>query len=97
MQATGFFLSRTLPGCSTGCWRGTLLTFWLGVLDCALELSGRQPVRRAASALGFSLLCGGFWELVTPLYLARSTGDWRDVAAVCLGGLTMHGILKRTK
>ena len=67
------------------------------VLDCALELSGRQPVRRAASALGFSLLCGGFWELVTPLYLARSTGDWRDVAAVCLGGLTMHAILKRTK
>ena len=57
----------------------------LCVLDCALELSGRQPVRRAASALGF------------PLYLARSTGDWRDVAAVCLGGLTMHGILKRTK
>ena len=28
----------------------------LCVLDCALELSGRQPVRRAASALGFSLL-----------------------------------------
>ena len=69
----------------------------LCVLDCALELSGRQPVRRAASALEFSLLCGGFWELVTPLYLARSTGDWRDVAAVCLGGLTMHAILKRTK
>lgn len=69
----------------------------LCVLDCALELSGRQPVRRAASALGFSLLCGGFWELVTPLYLARSTGDWRDVAAVCLGGLTMQALLKRTK
>ena len=69
----------------------------LCILNAALELSGRRPVRRAASALGFSLLCGGFWELVTPLYLARSTGDWRDVAAVCLGGLAMQALLKRTK
>ena len=61
----------------------------LCVLDCALELSGRPPVRQAASALGFSFLCGTFWELVTPLYLPRSVGDWRDVLAVCLGGLTM--------
>ena len=69
----------------------------LCVLDCALELSGRQPVRRAASALGFSLLCGTFWELVTPLYLPRSVGDWRDVLAVCLGGLTMFLLLNCKK
>ena len=69
----------------------------LCILNAALELSGRRPVRRGSSVLCFSLLCGGFWELVTPLYLARSTGDWRDVAAVCLGGLTMYAILKRTK
>ena len=69
----------------------------LCILNAALELSGRRPVRRGSSVLCFSLLCGGFWELVTPLYLARSTGDWRDVAAVCLGGLAMQAILKRTK
>ena len=69
----------------------------LCVLDCALELSGRPPVRQAASALGFSFLCGAFWELVTPLYLPRSVGDWRDVLAVCLGGLTMFFMLNIRK
>ena len=69
----------------------------LCVLDCALELSGRPPVRQAASALGFSFLCGTFWELVTPLYLPRSVGDWRDVLAVCLGGLTMFFMLNIRK
>ena len=65
----------------------------LCVLNCALEVSGRQPVRRAVSALGFLLLCGLFWELITPLYLPRSVGDWRDVLAVCLGGLVMFFLL----
>ena len=69
----------------------------LCVLDCALELSGRPPVRQAASALGFSFLCGTFLELVTPLYLPRSVGDWRDVLAVCLGGLTMFFMLNIRK
>ena len=69
----------------------------LCVLDCALELSGRQSVRRILPALGFSFLCGAFWELVTPLYLPRSVGDWRDVIAVCLGGLVMLLILEPRK
>lgn len=69
----------------------------LCVLDCALELSGRQPIRRMLPALGFSFLCGAFWELVTPLYLPRSVGDWRDVLAVCLGGLTMFLLLNCKK
>ena len=69
----------------------------LCVLDCALELSGRTPLRRAASALDFTLLCGAFWELVTPLYLPRSVGDWRDVIAVCLGGLAMFYMLSPRK
>ena len=69
----------------------------LCVLDCALELSGHSPVQRPVSALGFTLLCGAFWELVTPLYLPRSVGDWRDVIAVCLGGLVMFLILNTRK
>ena len=69
----------------------------LCLLNATLELSGRPPVRQAASALGFSFLCGTFWELVTPLYLPRSVGDWRDVLAVCLGGLTMFFMLNIRK
>ena len=63
----------------------------LCLLNAALEPSHRPPVRRVLPALGFSLLCGAFWEGVTPLYLPRSVGDWRDVLAVCLGGLAMLG------
>ena len=65
----------------------------LCILNAALELSGRRPLRRWLPILGFSLLCGSFWELVTPLYLPRSIGDWRDVVAVCLGGLATGAIL----
>lgn len=65
----------------------------LCVLNAGLELSGRRPVGRLLPILCFSLFCGGFWELVTPLYFPRSVGDWRDVLAVCLGGLAMGAVL----
>lgn len=61
----------------------------LCILNTVLELSGRRPIEHLAPALAFSLACGLFWEVVTPLYLPRSVGDWRDVLAVCLGGCTM--------
>lgn len=67
----------------------------LCIANDALELSGRQPLRRMAPVLGFSLLCGAFWELVTPLYLPRSVGDWRDVLAACLGGCAMRFLFSR--
>ena len=91
---TAGLLHRLLAWHFADCLAGGLM---LCVLDCALELSGRPPVRQAASALGFSFLCGTFWELVTPLYLPRSVGDWRDVLAVCLGGLTMFFMLNIRK
>ena len=67
----------------------------LCIADGALELSGRRPLNRIGPVLGFSLLCGSFWELVTPLYLPRSVSDWRDVLAVCLGGCVMHLLFRR--
>lgn len=63
----------------------------------ALALAGRRPVERLAPALAFSLICGLFWEVITPLYLPRSVGDWRDILAVGLGGLVMWRILHRRK
>ena len=67
------------------------------VLQGAREVLGWPPERRAGLMLVFLLLCGLFWELVTPLYLPRSVGDWRDVLAVCLGGLTMFFMLNIRK
>lgn len=59
------------------------------VLQGAREVLGWPPERRAGRMLVFLLLCGLFWEVVTPLYLPRSVGDPRDVAAVLLGGMAL--------
>ena len=59
------------------------------VLQGAREVLGWPPERRAGRMLVFLLLCGLFWEVVTPLYLPRSVSDPRDVAAVVLGGTAL--------
>lgn len=59
------------------------------VLQGARALFGYPPERRRWAILGYLLLCGAFWEGVTPLYLPRSVGDPRDVAAVALGGMAL--------
>lgn len=57
------------------------------VLQAARECCGYPPLRRIGPICCYLLACGLFWELVTPWYLPRSVGDWRDVLAVLLGGL----------
>ena len=64
----------------------------LCVLNGLLEGFGRRPVRRVWAASAFTLGCGLFWELVTPLYLPRSVGDSRDILAVWLGAMAMLGV-----
>lgn len=65
------------------------------VLQGARELSGQPPERRWWAVLDFLLLCGLFWEVVTPLYLPRSVGDPGDVAAVVFGGMGLFLGLRR--
>ena len=51
----------------------------------------KWPHRRLRSPLQFiaaGLLCSVAWELITPLFLPSSTGDWLDVIAYVLGMLT---------
>lgn len=67
----------------------------LCILNAALQAAKKPPVRRLRTAAAFSLVCGLFWEYVTPLYLARSVSDPWDVAAVTLGGITMWLILHK--
>ena len=65
------------------------------VLQGARALFGYPPERRWWAALGFLLLCGAFWEGITPLYLPRSVGDPWDVAAVLIGGMGLFLGLRR--
>lgn len=67
------------------------------LLSALLERSGRPPLGRWLPATAFLLGCGLFWEYVTPLYLARSVSDPRDLVAVWLGGMGMLAIFKYTK
>ena len=68
-----------------------------GLMLCVLEaalLASKKPLPRFRTAVVYALGCGLFWELVTPLYLARSVGDLRDVAAAALGGAVMWLLLR---
>lgn len=67
----------------------------LCILNLALMAAKRPPVRRLWTAAGFALVCGLFWEYMTPLYLARSVSDPWDVAAATLGGIVMWLILRK--
>jgi hypothetical protein len=40
------------------------------------------------ACLVFALFCSLCWELIAPVFLSDSTGDWLDVVAYCLGALT---------
>ena len=66
----------------------------LCILNFLLIYSGRVPLRRALPATAFLLGCGLFWEWITPLYLARSVSDPRDILAVWLGGITTLLLLR---
>ena len=59
------------------------------VLQGARELSGQPLEHRWWAVLGYLLLCGLFWEGITPLYLPR------DVAAVLISGMGLFLGLRR--
>ena len=65
------------------------------VLQGARAFFGYPPERRWWAMLAFLLLCGAFWEGITPLYLPRSVGDPWDVAAVLIGGMGLFLGLRR--
>lgn len=58
----------------------------LCILDAVLIVFGRRPLRVFWKATLFLLVCGVFWEGITPLYLHRSVGDFKDLIAYWVGG-----------
>lgn len=67
----------------------------LCILNIALGAANRPAVTAPLPAGIFLLGCGLFWELVTPLYLARSVSDPRDVLACWTGGMGMLLLLRK--
>ena len=64
------------------------------LLFAALRLAHRKPPR-PWHCLALALVCGLFWEYITPLYLPRSVSDPWDILAVLLGGAAILPILYR--
>ena len=64
------------------------------LLFAALRLAHRKPPR-PWHCLALALVCGLFWEYITPLYLPRSVSDPWDILAVLLGGGSILPILYR--
>lgn len=58
----------------------------LCILNAALTASGRAPLGTFWKVTLFLLACGVFWEGITPLYLHRSVGDFKDLIAYWIGG-----------
>lgn len=67
------------------------------LLNGLLELMGQQPLRRTWVISAFSLGCGLFWEVITPLYLPRSVGDPWDILSVWLGAMAMLAVWRLAK
>lgn len=69
----------------------------LRLFNCVLLAFRIPPIRRALPAAGFLLLCGLFWEYVTPLYRPGAVSDPWDLLAYVLGGLGMVKVRGRSE
>lgn len=78
------------------CWFADFLAggMMIVLLFAALHLAHRKPPR-PWHCLALALVCGLFWEYITPLYLPRSVSDPWDILAALLGGMGILPILYR--
>ncbi|MBC5737967.1 hypothetical protein [Lawsonibacter faecis] len=58
-----------------------------------LILARLPPLTRPLSVTGFALLCGLFWELVTPLYKPGAVCDPLDLPAYLAGAWIYLGLV----
>lgn len=73
----------------SGYWADVLAGALMVLLLCGGLLVLRRPPLSPVAATVFLLLCGLFWEGITPLYLPRSVRDPLDLLAYWLGGITL--------
>ncbi len=94
LPRTGGVLHTLLASYAADVLAGALM---LCALNALLALTSRRPWEGLLPTSLFLLLCGLFWEVVTPMYLPSSVSDPWDVAAVLAGGLSMRAILRRAE
>lgn len=100
LYAFNRFLLTPLTSSRLLAWHGADFlagTLMMCLLNGLLELMGQQPLHRTWVISAFSLGCGLFWEVITPLYLPRSVGDPWDILSVWLGAMAMLAVWRLAK
>lgn len=69
---------------------------FMSVINVILSFSKYNKINNLTTILFIGLMCSVFWEVVTPIYLTRSTGDFYDAIAYCAGFL-VYWLVKNIK
>lgn len=67
---------------------------FIAVVNIILFFSIYNKIKKLKIILLIALICSIFWELITPIFLSDSTGDFWDVISYSLG-FTVYWIIKR--
>lgn len=66
----------------------------LSLANLLLSAGRLPPLTRLLPAAAFLLLCGLFWEYVSPLLVSGSVSDPLDLLAYLAGGLAVLPLLR---
>lgn len=66
----------------------------LSLANLLLSAGRLPPLTRVLPAAAFLLLCGLFWEYVSPLLISGSVSDPLDLLAYLSGGLALLPLLR---
>lgn len=66
----------------------------LSLANLLLSAGRLPPLTRVLPAAAFLLLCGLFWEYVSPLLVSGSVSDPLDLLAYLAGGLVVLPLLR---
>ncbi|NLL31048.1 MAG: hypothetical protein GX258_08435 [Clostridiales bacterium] len=69
---------------------------FMALLNLILLFSKYNKIKKLKLILLVALGCSIFWEVITPIFLVTSTGDFYDFIAYTLG-FTLYWIIKRFK
>jgi hypothetical protein len=75
--------------------------FWGGfsfmaLLNVILLFSKYNKIKKLTIILLFGLMCSIFWEVITPIFLVTSTGDFWDFVSYILG-FSFYWLIKKLK
>lgn len=69
---------------------------FMALINVILFFSKYNKIKKLKIILLIGVMCSIFWELITPIFIIDSTGDFWDAVSYGLG-FTVYWIIKRVK